>query len=396
MGRFFTSIKEDKFKGFAFIFCIFLFISLSVDHYRKANSMEAGRASYSPDKFVIFYSPTCPHCHDALEFIDNKLSKKYPEIDFMPVNGEKQFDMFMRYKHELGFGNFAVPRVAFNGETLLGFNNSMKAKYRDMIESYLDPETGKKKAEKINESDVIDLPILGQVNLANQSLPWLTVILGLVDGFNPCAMWVLVFMISIIAGLNDKKKIWFIVGSFVFASGVLYYLFMTIWFKAFEYFGYIYYVQALVGVTALYIGLLMLRDYWQNKVECEVGDLASKQRTRDKIKALIAKPLNIATFFGIIALAFTVNAIEFACSSVIPVVYNNILAASDLVQGVKYLYILGYVFFFMLDDLIIFSLAAFAVNKFVGTKYVKYSKLIGGFVLFMLGILIAFFPEMLW
>ncbi|GAI51516.1 unnamed protein product, partial [marine sediment metagenome] len=81
--------------------------------------------------------------------------------------------------------------------------------------------------------DEVILPIIGKLRLSDYSLPSLAVILGLVDGFNPCALWVLAYLISLVITLKDKGKIWLLVGSFVFASGVLYFLFMTAWLNAF-------------------------------------------------------------------------------------------------------------------------------------------------------------------
>ncbi len=106
-------------------------------------------------------------------------------------------------------------------------------------------------------------------------------------------------------------------------------------------------------------------------------------------------PLTITTIFGIIALAFVINSIEFACSSAIPAVFTQVLAVSNLSTWQYYAYILLYDLFFMLDDLIIFSLAAFAINTAIGEKYAKYCKLIGGVILFLLGIMLVFVPNLL-
>ena len=241
----------------------------------------------------------------------------------------------------------------------------------------------------------IDLPVFGHIDLLNTSLPVLAVILGLVDGFNPCAMWVLVFMITVIVDLKCRKKIWTIVGSFLFASGVLYYLFMTAWLNAFLFIGYIYWLTLLIGVGALYAGIMSVHQFLTNKVECDVGDLQSRNKTKNKIKELAAAPLTIATFLGIVALAFTVNAIEFVCSAALPAIYTNILSLAGLSVLQYYLYILLYVLFFMLDDIVIFSMAALTVDRFVGDKYVKYCKLIGGAILITLGIMMIFFQQYL-
>ncbi|HLC96182.1 MAG TPA: hypothetical protein VJH97_02580 [Candidatus Nanoarchaeia archaeon] len=238
---------------------------------------------------------------------------------------------------------------------------------------------------------------LGEINLLGYSLPALAVILGLVDGFNPCAMWVLVFLISVVVGLNDKRKIWFIVGSFVLASGILYFLFMTVWFNIFLYVGFLRPVILLIGLFALGIGVWDLKSFFTTKgaMVCEVQDEKGHQKTMDRIRQIVHSPLTFATIFAIIGLAFVVNSIEFACSSGIPVVFTGVLSVSNLPTWQYYAYILLYDLFFMLDDLIVFGLAAFAINTAVGSKYVKYCKLIGGIVLLVLGMIMVFFPQFL-
>ena len=93
-----------------------------------------------------------------------------------------------------------------------------------------------------------ELPFLGRTDLTAISIPVLAIVLGLIDGFNPCAMWVLVYLISLILSVNDRKKIWLIVGSFVFASGVLYFLFMTAWLNAFLLIGYFRPLTIIIGL----------------------------------------------------------------------------------------------------------------------------------------------------
>ena len=115
-----------------------------------------------------------------------------------------------------------------------------------------------------------------------------------------------------------------------------------------------------------------------------------------QVKELVSSPLTLATLAGIVALAFVVNSVEFACSSAIPAVFTQVLALSDISGLTYYLYILLYDLFFMLDDLIIFGLAAFAVyGTAVGEKYAKYCRGIGGAIMTLMGIVLIFFPGLL-
>ena len=241
------------------------------------------------------------------------------------------------------------------------------------------------------------IPLLGDRDAGSYSLPVLAVILGLVDGFNPCAMWVLVYLISLIMGLNDRKKIWLLVGSFLIASGVLYFLFMTAWLNAFLFIGYLRPLTLLIGLFALWTGIRNLREFIVTKgaAVCKVTDGEAKKKTMGRIRQLVASPLTMASIFGIIALAFAVNSIEFLCSAGIPAIFTHVLAISAKSSLQYYAYILLYVFFFMLDDLFIFGSAVFAANSSLGEKYTRHCKAVGGIIMIILGVLLTFFPDML-
>jgi cytochrome c biogenesis protein CcdA len=225
----------------------------------------------------------------------------------------------------------------------------------------------------------------------------LAIVLGLIDGFNPCAMWVLIYLIAVLAEVNDRKKTWLIVGSFLLASGTLYFLFMTAWLNVFILVGYLKPIMVAIGLVALGGGLLNLKDGLETKKEigCKVEGEEDKEKTISKINKIIAQPISIAIILAIIALAFAVNSVEFVCSSAIPAVFTQVLALSNLSGLSYYGYILLYDIFFMLDDIIIFSLAAFAVNTGFMHKYARYSKIIGGIILIALGILLLFAPGLL-
>jgi hypothetical protein len=114
-----------------------------------------------------------------------------------------------------------------------------------------------------------------------------------------------------------------------------------------------------------------------------------------KIDRLVSAPLTFAIILSIIGLAFVVNSVEFVCSSAIPAVFTQVLALSGLSSLQHYLYILLYVFFFMLDDLVIFGMAAFAIGSGLGEKYAKYCKLVGGAIMTVLGLIMLFAPQLL-
>jgi hypothetical protein len=212
--------------------------------------------------------------------------------------------------------------------------------------------------------------------------------MALADGFNPCAMWVLIYLISLIAGLKERQKIWWLVGTFVLASGILYFLFMTAWLKTFLIFGYIRPLTQLIALTAIGFGVSHLYELAWNRgaVTCEIGDVEQRRRTMQRIRDIVSAPIGLTSFVLVTGLAFAINAVEFLCSAALPAVYTHRLSLMDLSTSAYYGYIALYVFFFMLDDLMIFGLAAFAVQNVIDTRYAAVSRGAGGVALLGLGL----------
>jgi hypothetical protein len=251
---------------------------------------------------------------------------------------------------------------------------------------------------EVSRPETVLLPVFGAIRLADFSLPVLAVLLGLADGFNPCAMWALVYLLSLLVSLQNRRRIWLLVGSFVLASGVLYFLFMTAWLNVFLLLGYLRPLTIAIGAGALIIGAMDLRAFVLTRGTppvCAVGSSDLKRRTMGRMERLVAAPLSFVSFLGVIVLAFTVNAIEFACSAGLPAIFTHTLSLRRLSMFQYYGYILLYDFFFMLDDLLIFILAAFTLQTTMASGYARYGKLVGGIILAGLGLIMLLTPEML-
>jgi thiol-disulfide isomerase/thioredoxin len=345
----------------------------------------------------FFFLPTCPHCHEQRPIIE-ELQAEYHEVHFAyhDISLPDELMFFTQLGQEKGFQTGGVPVTVVGNLSFIGFHpkGELEAALNSCIQQCAVQQQSNNTGIDLSR---YELPFIGKANLREYSLPVLAAVLGLIDGFNPCAMWVLVYMIAVIAELKDKRRIWLIVGSFLFASGALYFLFMTAWLNAFLLIGYMRPVTIIVGIVALGGGILSVKEYIESKgrVECKVGDVESKKSTMKRINDLAGAPLTIATVLGVIALAFVVNSIEFVCSAAIPAVFTQVLSLSHLSALEYYGYILLYDFFFMFDDLIIFSMAAFAISGGMGEKYASISKVLGGLILVLLGVMLLFAPHLL-
>lgn len=243
----------------------------------------------------------------------------------------------------------------------------------------------------------LTLPILGTIQTANLSLPALSVVIGLIDGFNPCAMWTLLFLISLLLGMKNKKRMWILGTTFIIASAFVYFLFLTAWLNFFLILGFVFWIRIVIGLVALAVGVYNLRDYYINRDgACKITGNEKRSKTFDKLKWITHERKFILALGGIILLAFAVNLVELICSAGLPAIYTQILSISNLPPGQHYFYILIYIFFFMIDDLIVFAIAMITLQAVgIQSKYARLSRLIGGILMLIIGGLLLFKPEIL-
>ena len=383
--NFLKNTFQDRFKRYLIISLIILGIVIG---------FTSQGTSTTGDGFeVYFFSLSgCSHCDEQRPF-NERLADTYPSIQIIEYEASTaQGSLRLAEKlAELGVEDEPeFPITIFENQVFGGWESeettgrAIEEALQQCLSGECPPPAG-----EVPEGG-IEVPIWGKIVPGDYSLPTLAIILGLVDGFNPCAMWVLVYLISLVATLRDRKRIWLIVGSFVLASGILYFLFMTAWLNLFLFIGYVKAVTIVIGLVALGGGILQVREVVETKgaIVCEVTDEESRKKTMTKVQEIVSAPLTWGILVGIIVLAFTVNMVEFVCSAAIPAVFTRVLSLANLTTFQYYGYILLYVLFFMLDDLVIFGTAAFAFTSSLGNRYTKYSRPVGAAIMIFLGLLL--------
>ena len=115
-----------------------------------------------------------------------------------------------------------------------------------------------------------------------------------------------------------------------------------------------------------------------------------------RLKQAVGERSYLLAISGIVVLAVAVNLIELLCSAGIPAVYTQVLALSELQPAAYYGYLTLYIAVFLLDDAIVFVTAMVTLRAAgLAATYVRYSHLIGGFVLGGIGILLLLRPDLL-
>jgi len=253
----------------------------------------------------------------------------------------------------------------------------------------------------VEESDTYDVPVLGKVDAKKVSLPLLSIIMGFVDGFNPCAMWILIFLISMLIGMKDKKRLIILGSIFILTSGVIYFLFMASWLSLATFLSKIVLIRLFIAFFSIIIGMYNIYRFIKlensnDEVGCDVTDSKSRKNIINRVKKIVKEKSFLLSIIGIILLAASVNILELLCSLGLPVIYTEILTINNLSIIESFIYMLIYILFFLIDDIAIFLIAVFSLKiKSISNKYTKYSHLIGGIIMLVLGLLMLLKPEIL-
>ena len=368
----------------------------------------------------LFYGDGCPHCAEEKLFLD-EIEDKYENFEIVKyeVWKDKDNQQFLdKVKVELGIERSGVPVTIIGDTYMVGWSEALESRvtrairfykqndYVDVIEQIkngtyerpaVEENEFEKEEEKSDEDATVDVPLIGKVNLKNVSLTTAGVILGLIDGFNPCAMWVLLFLISMLIGIKNKKRMWIIGITFLGSSALVYMLIMLSWLNIVVSVATSIWLRNIIAVVAIIGGVVNLVNYFRHQDSgCSVVDEKKRKSVFARIKKFTQEKSLILALIGVIALAFSVNIIELACSAGLPLVYTQLLAINNISGVGSFFYVLLYIFFFLLDDLIIFFIAmkTMEVTGF-STKYSKYSHLLGGLLMIAIGVLLIVKPEWL-
>ena len=418
-----------KILKFLIVFAVFLLLPVSAKADEKVINIH------------LFYGNGCPHCAAEEEFLSDYLKDrtdvklyKY-EIWYDSHNQE----LLSKVQKEMGTTNKnGVPFTVIGKKTIVGYADGVTdEQIKDAINYYLNNDyrdyageiTGKvkktevkeditkdesktedkkenkmEKADDTKDSDQTDenvtVPVLGKINAKKVSLPILAVVLGFVDGFNPCAMWILIFLITMLFNMKDRKKMWILGLTFILTSGIVYLMFMLAWLNLATFISKIAFIRLLIAVIALVVGLINVYKYidsLKKKDEgCDVVDKKDRKKIMEKIISITHEKKFIIALLGIIVLAASVNIIELMCSIGIPLLFTQILAMNNLSTFSYMIYMFIYIFFFLIDDIVIFVISMVTLKVTgLSTKYTKYSHLIGGIIMLIIGLLLIIKPELL-
>ena len=354
----------------------------------------------------LFYGDGCPHCAKEKVFLKKMQEKYKDEINIYQYEvwyNQTDQQYLVKLGKRINKTFKSVPLLFIGEDYYVGYSTFIAFDIENTIRKNLGYElitnsSGESAtAIEIENDHIYNIPFLGIKSASDISIPILAIVLGLVDGFNPCAMWILLFLINILLGLKSRKKMFLFGFAFLFTSAFVYFLSM-LGINFVLGISSITIIRDIIAVVALIVGITNLYNYFKTKDEtgCHVVDDKKRKRIISKIKAAVNKKNVILGLTGIIILAASVNIIELACSLGFPAIFAEILALNHIHGIKKLVYILIYIFFYMFDDMLVFTISIMTL-KFtaISTKFNKYSKLICGIIMILMGLLLLIKPEIL-
>ena len=362
----------------------------------------------------VFVREGCPHCTRAKEFLA-RLAQEQPGLKIAVHDIDKAPDALNRLARiakAQGATAVRVPAFIINGQMVVGF--SEEASTGQLIRNSLArsrnlsaaESPGSCKAEDVlpcgenqpiaaakPEAFTIDL-IGHSVSLGQLGLPLFTLAMGLLDGFNPCSMWVLILMISLLAPMKNRQRMLAIAGTFVAVQGIVYFVFLAAWLNLFLLIGLSRASEILIAALAILAGAINLKDFWAFGRGVSLSIPAStKPGIYARMRRILHAENMAGAIIGVLMLAVLVQIVEFMCTSGFPALFTRILTLRQLDSLSYYGYLLLYDAAYMLDDVIVLAIGIITLSQHrLQEKEGRWLKLISGAVMVVLGIYLLLPP----
>lgn len=370
-------IKSLTKKLFVFFLIITLFL-ISIPQETKAEEFNNIREN----EIIFFGSPTCPHCKSEKQFLEN-LKESYSNITINEYDFSSNIKLVNKFYEEYNVPKNQqglVPVTFINNQYFVGFNDNIKQQIENQINSGTDKPSENKKIRSIFGKEV---------NIDNFSLPILSMILGIVDGFNVCSLGALVIILGLVMALGSKKRILFLGGTFLIITGITYGLLIFLWHQLFSLITpYVKSMELLIGILSIIGGIYLIKEFiksYRQGPNCSSNNLLG--RLSPKVEKVFSNKRNIIILISVVALfSLVITIVEFPCSAFLPVIFSGILAEAHLSWELTLLYMSIYIIFYLLDEIIIFLIALFTMKiKILSPKFINFFTLLAALIFLFLG-----------
>jgi len=353
----------------------------------------------------------CPHCQQAEQFLA-LLQVEQPDLRIVIRNISAEpaaLERLQQIAESRQAGPIRLPTFLVRGEYIVGY--SAEAGSSGLIRNALlagappneasDAEAG---SCEVQVSESCDVPVSQpappepevfavnlfgrRIGLDEVGLPAFTLAMGLLDGFNPCSMWVLILMISMLAPMQNRPRMLAVAGTFVVVEGLAYFVFMAAWLNLFLLIGLSRASELAIAGIAVLAGAINLKDFWAFGVGVSLSiPAAAKPGIYNRIRRILQADNLAGAMLGAVVLALLVQIVELLCTSGFPALYTRILTLREL-NGLDYYgYLLLYNLAYMLDDVVVLGVGVVTLSqRRLQQKEGRWLKLLSGLAMVSLGL----------
>jgi thiol-disulfide isomerase/thioredoxin len=357
----------------------------------------------------VYTRTGCARCAQAEPFLAN-LARERPDIRIVTYDVSQDADALARLRElaaRRGIQAAAVPAFVCQDKVLIGFDGAATmAQIERMLAGAtpsFDPsntctaDPSACEPERAGPSEALEVPLFGRISVEKLGLPLFTIVVGLIDGVNPCATWVLLFLLAMLVNLKSRPRMALIAGTFVAVSGIVYFAFMAAWLTFFMVVGISQLVRIVLAVVALAIGALNLKDAvaFGHGPSLSIPESA-KPGLYARMRGILHAENLSGALAGVIALAFLVNLVELLCTAGLPALYTAILTSRGLPLWQHYAYLALYIAGYIFDDSIMVTIGVVTLSKRkLQESGGRVLKLVSAVVMLALGTLLLAKPEWL-
>jgi len=356
----------------------------------------------------VFVREGCPHCAKAELFLQT-LQSEQPQLRISIRDISLDTAALERLQAIAAAENTSarVPAFYLNGHLIVGYSDETTT--GKLLRAELAPHRANKTAVSDSSGsceavdsfsctpdnttapthDDVDLALLGyRISLQQVGLPLFTIAMGLLDGFNPCSMWVLILMISLLAPMRDRIRMLAVAGTFVAVEGIAYFVFMAAWLNLFLFIGLSRTSEIIIAGIAILAGAINLKDFWAFGWGVSLSiPKSAKPGIYAGIRSILQAENLFGAILGAVVLAVLVQIVEFLCTSGFPALYTRILTLRETSNLGYYSYLLLYNIAYMLDDIIVLGIGVITLSqRRLQEKEGRWLKLLSGLVMIGLGL----------
>jgi cytochrome c biogenesis protein CcdA/glutaredoxin/thiol-disulfide isomerase/thioredoxin len=386
---------------------------LSSDQVARAQKLDGSQINHKKDKpcLHLFYKDDCSQCKNIKEYIDS-LERDYDiEINKYEISSEPEKEIYQTFKEKYGLTTGAYPIVFIGDKYFIGDDAIRHNLKEEVVYCQNNPCTcpvgnikgftpylPQSRSVTPETQETIQVPFFGKTDLSTLSAYTSTAIIAFVDGFNPCSLWLITFLLGIVIHSNSRKKILAVGGTFLLVTGLVYALFMAGLLNIFLYVSYLGWIHVIVAGVALIFAVVNIKDYfWYKKgISFTVSD-KYKPRIFKNIRGVMKPNKTLAaTIIGTTILALGVVLVELPCTAGFPLIWTNMIAQQQI-HGLAFLALLAvYMIIYLLDELVVVGIAFWTMKltRFE-EKHGRILKLIGGMIMLALALTMIFDPDLM-